>query len=189
MKDSFMAKMIEIKVPDIGDFENVEIIDVLVKAGDAIDKESPLITLETDKAAMAIPAPAGGKIVELKVKTGDKVSEGSLIALLEVSADAGEEKPAAKTQAPKAEPAKPEPAKTEEKPRAMEQAEERHEPVRPSADLPAVNEASFSKAHASPSVRKFARELGVDLGKVHGSGGKGRATHDDVKAVVKSGLL
>ena len=177
-----MADRIEIKVPDIGDFANVEIIDVLVKAGDVIEKDSPLITLETDKAAMDIPAPQSGKIVEMKVGNGDKVSEGTVIAVLEAAADTAPPKQEA-AKAPE-KPAEKPPAKAEEKPAAQPQPQA----ARPSAELPAVNEASFAKAHASPSVRKFARELGVDLGKVNGSGAKGRVTHDDVKSFVKSAL-
>lgn len=187
-----MAEKIEIKVPDIGDFENVEIIDVLVKAGDSVEEETPLITLETDKAAMDVPAPKAGKIVEMKVGNGDKVSEGDVIAILEV-AEAGkaEEKPEPKTEAKKEEATE---SKTEKGPQteigdesgATVSREQPREAARPSADLPAVNEESFSRAHASPSVRKFARELGVDLGRVNGSGVKGRITHDDVKSFVKS---
>ena len=178
-----MAKTIEIKVPDIGDFENVEIIDVLVQSGDSVEKETPLVTLETDKAAMDVPSPEGGRIVEMKVGNGDKVSEGSIIAILEV-ADAGETK--ADNAQPKVE------EKAEEKPAKEPQpgtAAKKTTPPQPepaSADLPAIDETSFSKAHASPSVRKFARELGVDLGKVNGSGPKGRITSDDVKGFVKS---
>ncbi|HEX7048343.1 MAG TPA: dihydrolipoyllysine-residue acetyltransferase [Gammaproteobacteria bacterium] len=182
-----MADKIEIKVPDIGDFENVEIIDVLVKAGDTVEKETPLITLETDKAAMDIPSPAAGKIVELKVGNGDKVSEGSAIAVLEAAAE--EKTETKKPDEKKPEEKKPQAQKEEAKPAKAEEtkpAESKSEPARPSADLPAVNEETFSKAHASPSVRKFARELGVDLGKVTGSGVKGRITHDDVKGFVKS---
>lgn len=184
-----MAKTIEIKVPDIGDFDNVEIIDVLVNSGDSVEKETPLITLETDKAAMDVPSPESGKIVELKVGNGDKVSEGDVIAVLEVAEGgkqeaAPKEEKAAEKEAPKAaEKEEGRREKEEEKPVAQPAKTER---ARPSADLPAVDETSFSKAHASPSVRKFARELGVDLGKVNGSGVKGRVTHDDVKGFVKS---
>lgn len=179
-----MAEKIEIKVPDIGDFEGVEVIDVLAKAGDEVEQESSLITLETDKAAMDVPAPQAGRIVEMKVGNGDKVSEGDVIAILEVAEGKGEAKAGKKEEKKsekKAEAPEEPKKKAESKP-----AEKAPEPVRPSADLPAVNEESFSKAHASPSVRKFARELGVDLGKVNGSGVKGRITHDDVKGFVKS---
>jgi len=181
-----MAEKIEIKVPDIGDFAGVEIIDVLVKAGDTIEKESSLITIETDKAAMDVPAPQAGKIVEMKVGNGDKVSEGDVIAVLEIAEAGKAETKPEQESARQPEEKKPEAAKPAEKPKAEEKPAATDKPVRPSADLPAINEASFSKAHASPSVRKFARELGVDLGKVNGSGVKGRITHDDVKGFVKS---
>ena len=182
-----MAEKIEIKVPDIGDFENVEIIDVLVKAGDDVEKESPLITLETDKAAMDVPAPEAGKIVEMKVANGDKVSEGDVIAVIEVSAGKTDAKP--EKQAEEKKPAAKPRERQVETPKVAEQpVASSAAAARPSADLPAINETSFSRAHASPSVRKFARELGVDLGKVNGSGVKGRITHDDVKGFVKSVL-
>lgn len=180
-----MAERIEIKVPDIGDFEGVEVIDVLVKAGENVEQETSLITLETDKAAMDVPAPRAGRIVEMKVGNGDKVSEGDVIAVLEVEEGKSEAKPE-KKQEKQAEEKKAEAPKADEKQPEKKAAEKTAEPARPSADLPATNEASFSKAHASPSVRKFARELGVDLGKVNGSGVKGRITHEDVKGFVKS---
>src|SRR5690606_1694405 len=151
-----MAERIEITVPDIGDFENVEIIDVLVKAGDDVEKETPLITLETDKAAMDIPSPASGKIVEMKVGNGDKVSEGTVIAVLDAAA-AGADK-----AEPKSGPNAEEKPKQEEKvveeeqdqpaPGKAQAVEEPREAVRPPADLPEINEAAFSRAHASPSV-------------------------------------
>ncbi|HEX7029884.1 MAG TPA: dihydrolipoyllysine-residue acetyltransferase [Gammaproteobacteria bacterium] len=192
-----MADKFEIKVPDIGDFENVEIIDVLVKAGDTVEKETPLITLETDKAAMDVPSPAAGKIVEMKVGNGDKVSEGTVIAVLEAGDESKskdkeqEEGIREKEEEPQVEAPKPVAEVNEAPPSPLRgegrgEGEGTQEAVRPSADLPAVNEESFSKAHASPSVRKFARELGVDLGKVNGSGIKGRITHEDVKGFVKS---
>ena len=178
--ESSGGETIEVKVPDIGDFEGVEIIDLLVKPGDEVEEETPLITLETDKAAMDVPAPQAGTIKELKVSTGDTVSEGDVIALLETKG--GKKKAAAKSS-------KPEKQKAEKKETGKEAPQgetPKREPARPSADLPAVDEKSFSKAHASPSVRKFARELGVDLGRVSGSGLKGRITHQDVKGFVKS---
>ena len=179
--DDTGGKTIEVKVPDIGDFDNVEIIDLLVKAGDEVEEESPLITLETDKAAMDVPAPQAGTIKELKVKTGDTVSEGDVIALLETKGGSKKSKPAEE--------------KTEKEPAEQEKAEApRQEPkssgtskaAAGSSELPPIDEKSFTSAHASPSVRKFARELGVDLGRVSGSGVKGRITHEDVKGFVKS---
>ncbi|MDX1455909.1 MAG: biotin/lipoyl-containing protein, partial [Gammaproteobacteria bacterium] len=177
------SQVIEVKVPDIGDFDGVEIIDLLVKAGDEVEKESPLITLETDKAAMDVPAPEAGVIKELKVGTGDKVSEGDVIALLETTGA-----PAADKQE-KGEPAASQSESTpaEDKQAAPQAAQgPASPPSSKGGKLPEINEASFSKAHASPSVRKFARELGVDLGRVNGTGVKGRINHDDVKQFVKS---
>jgi pyruvate dehydrogenase E2 component (dihydrolipoamide acetyltransferase) len=180
-------------VPDIGGFKDVDVIDVLVKDGQQIEKETPLITLETEKAAMDVPAPEAGRIAQVRIKKGDKVSEGSLILTLEPAATAGEppkSKPAAaapvaaKKSAPAAAapPADSAPAPTA----APSPAAEAAAAAAPRAA--AIDEQAFSKAHASPSVRKFARELGADLGHVKGTGIKGRITPDDVKAYVK-GLL
>jgi pyruvate dehydrogenase E2 component (dihydrolipoamide acetyltransferase) len=163
----------EILVPDIGDFDNVEVIEVLVSAGDTIQAEDSLISVESDKAAMEIPTPEAGTVIEVKVSVGDQVSEGSLILTLEPSGDAPvvESKPEPeKVAAPVAPKSTPAPAAHKSSPTAK------------------INEVSFSKAYAGPSVRKFARELGVDLGLVGGSGRKGRITHDDVKSFVKTAL-
>ena len=158
-----------VPVPDIGDFKEVEVIEVLVKAGDAVTKEQSLITLESDKATMEIPSPAAGVVKDLKVKVGDKVSKGAAILVLD-SKDAA---PAAKPEAPKAAPApRPTPAPAVS--------------ARPVPREP--REETVSKPHASPSVRKFGRELGVDLARVQGSGPKGRILHTDVQAFVKGAL-
>ena len=167
---------VEIKVPDIGGHDNVDVIAVEVKAGDTISLDQTLITLETDKATMDVPADAAGVVKEVKIKVGDKVSEGSVILTVEATGAAAEtpKAEAAPTPAPAAAPAPatPQPA-----------------PATPVASpATAINEASFSKAHAGPSTRKLARELGVDLGSVKGSGAKGRITADDVKAFVKGAL-
>lgn len=181
-----MAK--EIVVPDIGDFSDVEVIEVLVAVGDTVQAEDSLISVESDKAAMEIPAPEGGVITALKVAVGDHVSEGSLIVMLEPSGDApaaatAAEAPAASAPAPAAAPAKPAVA-------AAPQAAPQQLPRRAAPTAPmTIDEASFSKAYASPSVRKFARELGVNLGSVNGSGRKGRITQEDVKAFVKNVML
>ncbi|HET7174427.1 MAG TPA: dihydrolipoyllysine-residue acetyltransferase [Gammaproteobacteria bacterium] len=165
----------EVKVPDIGNFKDVEVIEVMVKPGDVVAKEQGLITLETDKAAMDVPSPYAGTVKALKVNKGDKVSEGSLVLVMDAQEEAA--KPAAAPQKATAPaPAAPRPAA----PAPVAQA-----PVAP-ASLPPINEAGFGKAHAGPSVRKFARELGVDLSRVKGSGRKERITEDDVKAFVKA---
>jgi pyruvate dehydrogenase E2 component (dihydrolipoamide acetyltransferase) len=178
-----MAK--EIFVPDIGDFKDVEVIEVLVKPGDTIQAEDSLITVESDKASMEIPAAEGGVVKEVKVALGDRVSEGSLLLLLEPAAAAAEapKAEAAPEPAPKAE-AAPAPA-PEAKPAPAPAAAPAPAKVSPTAK---IDEASFAKAYASPAVRKFARELGVDLGRVEGSGRKGRILKEDVTAYVKRAL-
>jgi pyruvate dehydrogenase E2 component (dihydrolipoamide acetyltransferase) len=190
-----MASSIEVLVPDIGGFKDVNVIDVLVKDGQQIEKETPLVTIETEKAAMDVPAPAAGKVAQVKLKKGDKVSEGSLILTLEPAeapAQSAADKPAA------AAPAQPQQAPTAKAADAAAQAAAPSQAAPPQAAPPkslaasretppaAIDEQAFSKAHASPSVRKFARELGADLGKIHGSGVKGRITEDDIKAHVKA---
>jgi pyruvate dehydrogenase E2 component (dihydrolipoamide acetyltransferase) len=182
-----MADVKDILVPDIGDFEGVEVIEILVSPGDSINVEDPLVSLESDKAAMEIPSPQAGTVKEVKVSIGDKVSEGDLLITMEVSA--GETAPAAeqpKAEAPVKEMSAPAalPEKTSAPPTAPVQApapENRPPPVAPTP----IDEAGFRKAYASPSVRKFARELGADLGQITGSGTKGRILKEDVTAFVK----
>jgi pyruvate dehydrogenase E2 component (dihydrolipoamide acetyltransferase) len=194
---------IEVTVPDIGGFKDVSVIDVLVKDGQQIEKETPLVTIETEKAAMDVPSPVAGKIAQVKLKTGDKVSEGSLILLIEpATAAAPADKPATAASAPNkaAEPAAAPPPDLAPAPSAAPNAAAgtpaagaptaAPSPAQPSREgRPAIDEQAFSKAHASPSIRKFARELGADLGKIKGTGVKGRITQDDVKAHVKSLLM
>jgi pyruvate dehydrogenase E2 component (dihydrolipoamide acetyltransferase) len=167
---------IPVKVPDIGDFKDVPVIEVFVKPGDAVKPEDPLVTLESDKATMDVPAPSAGVVKELKVKVGDKVSEGSVILLLETaSAPQPAASGSAKTDAPAAPSATPETAVAA--PAAAKPA------AAPSA-APVDNEV-FKVAHASPSVRAFARVLGVDLSRVKGSGPKDRILQEDVQNYVK----
>jgi len=171
---------IDIVVPDIGGHNGVDVIEVSVKVGDVISVDDSLITLETDKATMEVPATAAGKVVEVKVAVGSKVSQGDLIVVVEGAVAA-----AAPVAAPAAAPA---PAVATPAPAPVAAAPAAAAPVAASASLPAINEASFSKAHAGPSVRRLARELGVDLGRVKGTGRKGRIIDADVKAFVKSVL-
>jgi pyruvate dehydrogenase E2 component (dihydrolipoamide acetyltransferase) len=186
-----MSSKQEVRVPDIGDFDNVEIIEVHVKAGDEIGAEDPLITLETDKASMDVPAPAAGKVAEVKVKQGDRVSAGDVVLMLEKSGpDESSAEPASESKAaaeaepgPDAGQERDEESGAESKPGSEAQRKPRPE----QAAKPAADTVS-SSVHAGPSVRKFAREMGVDLGRVKGSGVKGRITHDDVKAWVKGAL-
>jgi pyruvate dehydrogenase E2 component (dihydrolipoamide acetyltransferase) len=175
-----MSSITEIKVPDIGDFKEVDVIEILVKPGDSVAKEASLITVESDKATMEIPSPAAGVVKELRVKLGDKISEGSMILLLESAAGG-----IAATQAGEASPLFPPAAAraSAPAPAAEKAAIPAHRPV-PVPLEPAPEIAGF-KPHASPSVRKFARELGVDLGGVQGTGPKGRVTQEDVQGFVK----
>ena len=165
-------------VPDLGDFEDVEVIEVHISNGDNIDVEDPLVTLETDKAAMDVPAIVAGRIESVLVKVGDKVSQGASLAIIDAIA-------VDMTIAGKAPAVPADATQTIVAPPAQAPATQQPASKRP-AELPSINEAGFSRAHASPSVRKLARELGVDLGQVKGGGTKGRILHDDVKAFVKA---
>lgn len=160
---------IEVKVPDIGDFDEVPVIGILVSVGDVVAEEDPLVELESDKATMEVPSSAAGKVVEIKVAEGDKVSEGSLLLILE-GAGAGDA-PAASAPAAAAAPA---PAAASAPAAA------------PAAAPAVVTDAGFGKAHASPSIRAFARQLDIDISKVNGTGRKGRVLREDVTAMLKS---
>jgi pyruvate dehydrogenase E2 component (dihydrolipoamide acetyltransferase) len=166
---------IEVVVPDIGDFKDVEVIEILVKPGDTVSQEQSLITVESDKASMEIPSSAAGVVQELRVRIGDKVSRGSPVALLQGAAAPGSPAPVAASAAA------PAPAAAADSPRTTAFATEMGARPQP-LDL---GPAPGAKPHASPSVRKFARELGVDLAHVRGSGPKGRITTDDVREHVK----
>jgi len=179
------SSIVTVKVPDIGDFKDVPVIEVFVKPGAAVKAEDPLVTLESDKATMDVPAPAAGIVKELKVKLGDKVSEGSVILLLEASGAAAPQSDTPARSAP-AGSGKETPAPTE-----AARAEPAAAPAPGVADAstPApVDREAFRAAHASPSVRAFARELGVDLSRVKGSGPKDRILHEDVQRYVKEAL-
>ena len=177
---------VEVKVPDIGDFKEVEIIELLVKVGDTIKVDQSLITVESDKASMEIPSSHAGVVKEIKVKLGDKVAEGSLLLIVEAAAADAAPAPAP-VEAPKTEPVKA----AEPAPVAQAAAPAPVAPpapvVAPAAPVAVAAPATVAnaKAHASPSIRKFARELGVDLGIVAGSGPKGRITQEDVQNYVK----
>ena len=179
-----MANLKDVLVPDIGDFKDIPVIEVLVKPGDKVSAEESLITLESDKATMEVPAPFDGVVKEMKIKVGDTVSEGTAILTIEALGDT----PSA---APEPKAAEPAPEKTPPK-LVEEKISTTPPPVSkaPSAPAPSVskpiNEENFSAAHASPGVRRFARELGVDLGSVKGSGPKGRILREDVQSFVKS---
>ncbi|GAB7548679.1 dihydrolipoyllysine-residue acetyltransferase [Cupriavidus sp. 8B] len=165
------AGPVEVKVPDIGDYDSVPVIEVHVKPGDTINAEDALVTLESDKATMDVPSPAAGVVKEVRIKVGDNVSEGTLILILEGAAGAPASAPAAAAPAAAA----PAPAPAASAPAPAPAAA----PAAPAAGV------TGTAAHASPSVRKFARELGVDVSRVPGTGPKGRITQDDVQAYVK----
>jgi pyruvate dehydrogenase E2 component (dihydrolipoamide acetyltransferase) len=192
---------IEVKVPDIGDFKEVEVIELLVKPGDTVQAEQSLITVESDKASMEIPSSAAGVVKELKVKLGDKVAEGSLVLLLEVSDVASAPAPApapspTATAAPASVPAAPaaHAASASAAAAVGSGTLASAASAAPVTAVPATAASAHSatatasngqKPHASPSVRKFARELGVDLVRVSGSGPKGRILIEDVQGFVK----
>jgi pyruvate dehydrogenase E2 component (dihydrolipoyllysine-residue acetyltransferase) len=178
--------MIEVRVPDIGDFKDVPIIEVFVKPGDTVSAEDSLITLESDKATMDVPSPAAGTVRELKVKVGDKVAEGMPILTLD-AAEGGAAKPPPAAQAEPARPAPPSAPSPPESPPAVAAPAAAPAPPAVPATAPAapVDNEAFKGAHASPSVRKFARELAVDLSRITGSGPKGRILQEDVQNFVK----
>jgi pyruvate dehydrogenase E2 component (dihydrolipoamide acetyltransferase) len=175
-----VGQLIEVRVPDIGDFKDVEIIDVAVREGDTVQVDATLVTLETEKATMDVPSTAAGIVRELKARKGGRISQGDLIAIVEgeaapqaIAAATAASSPAARAPAPA--PPAPTPPPPVAPPTASAQ----------SAAVAAVEMPGFSRSHASPSIRRFARELGVDLARVAGTGTKGRVTESDVKAHVK----
>ncbi len=210
------VRLAEVRVPDMGNFKDVAVIDVLVKPGDGIEPEAPLVTLETEKATMDVPSTAGGVIEKIHVQKGGKVNAGDLIATVRLTGDAAQgaatapadpapAAPAAQAAAAQAAageamavppgsttgmgasaPSTPQAAPAPAAPAPSAASSAAESPLH--TDLPPINEPGFSRAHAGPSVRKFARELGVDLTRVAGHGFKGRITQEDVKAFVKSFL-
>jgi pyruvate dehydrogenase E2 component (dihydrolipoamide acetyltransferase) len=174
-----MSETIEIRVPDIGDFKDVPVIEVLVKAGDHVKKEDSLIALESEKATMEVPSPSAGVVAAVNVKIGDKVSEGSPIVTLasDVPAAAMPEPPPAATSAAAAAPGEA----TQPEPPVLS------EPIE-GAPVGAEGGGSNGRVHASPGIRRLAREFGVHLDRLHGSGPRGRITKEDVQAYVKSAL-
>jgi len=196
-----MAELKEARVPDIGGYDDVPVIELLVAVGDTVQQDQGLVTLESDKATMEVPAPFAGVIKELKVKVGDKLSEGSVVALIEAGAAAAETKPAAEPAAPKptATPAAAPPA-TPAKPEAIAAAPatalDGRPGVDPEAAPPRTPPIAFNAEellpdkvpYASPAVRMFARELGVDLTQVTGSERGGRISKEDVQRFVKGAL-
>ena len=163
---------IEVKVPDIGDFKDVPVIEILVKPGDVVKKDDSLVTLESDKATMEVPAPYAGTVKDVLVKVGDRVGEGVAIVTMEGDAPAAKAAPA--TSAAPAKAATPAAPKTE--------------PAPPPAPPASAEPSSGAPPHASPGVRRFARELGVDVSKVTGAGPKGRILKEDIQNFVKQAI-
>jgi pyruvate dehydrogenase E2 component (dihydrolipoamide acetyltransferase) len=200
----------QVLVPDIGDFKDVPVIEVLVKTGDSINAEDPLVVLESDKATIEVPSPFGGTIREISVKAGDKVSQGTRLLAMEVS-EAGKapeipqpgvpdgpapEAASAAPAAPSAAESSPSPGQPAARAKMDSISASTARPSLPSSPFGggpaeagrAIDEAAFAKAHASPSVRRFARELGVNLGAVKGTGPKQRILREDLLAYVRAQL-
>ncbi|WP_154224312.1 dihydrolipoyllysine-residue acetyltransferase [Marinicella rhabdoformis] len=182
-----MSEVIQINVPDIGDFDAVEVIEVLVSEGDEINAEDAIMSLESEKATIEVPCPQSGVIEKLMIKEGDQVSEGSPMIMLKVTEGASEAK--AENETPKAQtPEEETPAAKQEKNEAPKQAATPTPEKAPPVPAEVPTQAKGKLAHASPSVRKFARELGVDVSVVTGTGRKGRITKDDVKQHIKTAM-
>jgi pyruvate dehydrogenase E2 component (dihydrolipoamide acetyltransferase) len=179
-----MSQMIEIKVPDIGDYQDVPVIEILVKVGDKVEKEQSIVVLESDKATMDVPSSHSGVVKEIKVKVGDNLSEGSAVIILEEDAAdaANASAPASVSAAPAPSPV----AAPAVQPAAAEPPITRAPAPPPMSNTPPAVDAAVS--HASPSVRKFARELGVTINQVKGSALKGRITQEDVQAFIKAAM-
>ena len=191
------GRLVEVRVPDLGNFKDVAVIDVLVKPGDSIAIDTPLVTLESDKAAMDVPSTASGVVEKVHTTKGGKVNTGDLLATVKADGAQTDSAPAAAAAPPAPRPAAPVQPAAPSQPAASPPPAAGGKltprsllgvPTSYRSDLAPIDEPGFSRAHAGPSVRKFARELGVDLARVTGHGFKGRITHDDVKAFVKGAL-
>ncbi len=185
-----MSKIKDVLVPDIGEFDAVEVIEVLVKSGDAVSVEDPLLTMESDKASMDVPSPFSGTVKTVKIKAGDKVSQNDLILTLVVKElETAVTETSAETENSEATaPETKDIVSTRKSESTSSGAVSKGPALRPPPIVMSVNQKSFLRAHASPSIRKFARELGVDLSQVHGSGRKERITKEDVQEFVKQAL-
>ena len=177
---------IEVKVPDIGDFHDIPVIEVLVKAGDAVAVDDSLVTLESDKATMDVPSPAAGVVRDVRLKVGDKVSEGTVVLVLEAPSPQPSPAGGRGSTAEAADAPSPRPSPAGGRGSATD-ASGTPSPLPPAGEGPGVraDDEGFRAAHASPSVRKFARELGVDLARVNGTGPNARIQQEDVQAFVK----
>ena len=185
----------EVLVPDLGEFADVEIIEILKSVGDTVQSEDPLIVLETDKATLEVPSTDAGVISEWRVAVGDRVSSGDTILLLDAESRVASDTTANETANETASEQESSPSTAESAPDKLQEAARREPsaasqptPITSSTRLHAIDEPGFAKAHASPSVRKLARELGVDLSRVTGTGHKDRVTAENLKAFVKQVL-
>ena len=185
-----MSSIKDILVPDIGEFDAVEVIEVLVKSGDTVSAEDALLTMESDKASMDVPSPFSGTVKTVKIKAGDKVSQNDLILTLVVKElETTVTQTSAETENSEATAPETKDIVSTRKSESTSSGAVSKEPARrPPPIVMSVNQKSFLRAHASPSIRKFARELGVDLSQVHGSGRKERITKEDVQEFVKQAL-
>ena len=198
-----MAQVNEAKVPDIGNYTNVPVIEVLVKAGDTVTRDQGLVTLESDKATMEVPAPFAGTVKEVKVKVGDEISEGYVVALIEAGEAAAPSAPAEKAETPKSSPFPPAGEVAAHSAAGEGGAAKTPSPAPPPQPSPAQGKGGQSSPpvpfgadtvmpgklpYASPAIRLFARELGVDLSQIGGSGRGGRITREDVQGFVKRAL-
>jgi len=185
-----MSKIKDVLVPDIGEFDAVEVIEVLVKSGDTVSAEDALLTMESDKASMDVPSPFSGTVKTVKIKAGDKVSQNDLILTLVVKElETAVTETSAETENSEATAPETKDIVSTRKSESTSSGAVSKEPARrPPPIVMSVNQKSFLRAHASPSIRKFARELGVDLSQVHGSGRKERITKEDVQEFVKQAL-
>ena len=170
-----MSTTKNVNLPDIGDFDSADVIEILVKIGDLVKENDSIITLETDKATMEIPAPFSGKVTNLAIKVGDKVSHGDLILTVESDSEPAEieSEPSVKSKEPKPEVGLEDSTQAKDKPNKLDQKKEE------------ISLDTEPDSHASPSIRKLARELGVSLSKISGSGQKGRILAEDLKSYVK----
>ena len=185
-----MSNIKDVLVPDIGEFDAVEVIEVLVKSGDTVSAEDALLTMESDKASMDVPSPFSGTVKTVKIKAGDKVSQNDLILTLVVKElETADTETSAETENSEATAPESKNIVSTRKSESTSSGTVSKEPARRPPPLTmSVNQKSFLRAHASPSIRKFARELGVDLSQVHGSGRKERITKEDVQEFVKQAL-
>ena len=185
-----MSSIKDVLVPDIGEFDAVEVIEVLVKSGDTVSAEDALLTMESDKASMDVPSPFSGTVKTVKIKAGDKVSQNDLILTLVVKElETAVTETSAETENSEATAPETKDIVSTKKSESTSSGAVSKEPARrPPPIVMSVNQKSFLRAHASPSIRKFARELGVDLSQVHGSGRKERITKEDVQEFVKQAL-